>query len=73
MTRIANATLEHGQEEVDITAEMTQEGARILADRFSQAADWWLCEIAEEVYRAMHACDPLSSIRKKVRRQVDAT
>jgi hypothetical protein len=39
--------------EIEITAEMIEAGARILADRFEQKLDWHMRDIAREIYRAM--------------------
>jgi hypothetical protein len=66
-SRIANATTEReAHEETAITPEMAWEGARLLADRFGQAVDWWTCDIASELYLAMYACAPPSLGRKRV-------
>ena len=41
--------------EVEITPEMAEAGARVLAERFDQVNDWLTRDIATEVFLAMLA------------------
>jgi hypothetical protein len=45
-------------DEIEITPEMIEAGAKLIADRFEKPLDWWTEDFAKEVYLAMESARP---------------
>jgi hypothetical protein len=53
-------------EEIEITLEMEKAGGWVIADRYGEALDWEVFDLAREVYRVMTLAydgEPRSSLK----------